>query len=189
MRAVILALSVAFLAGGSLAYADGASSKTDALLLLRILAYDHNLPSRIDAKKVTIFVVHRTGGDSEDAATTMANVVRDIAKSTKIAGNSIIVQKLAYNDKTFDTDLGRTRVAAIWLAPGLADAVSTITASTMRRRLLSFSSTVDYVPAGVAIGLGSERGKPVISVNLPASRREGADLDAALLKAAKIVKK
>jgi hypothetical protein len=175
--------------GHSPAFADGAASKTDALLLLRILAYDHNLATRIDNKRVTIYVVHRSGGDSEEAANAMVNIVRDIAKSTKLAGNAVYIQKLAYNDKTFDADLGRAKIAAVWVAPGLGDVVSGITTATAHHKLLSFSSSVDYVQAGVAIGLGTDGGKPVISVNLPASRHEGADLDAAFLKVAKIVKK
>src|SRR5437868_2515930 len=138
MRAALLALGIALISGRSPAFADGTPSKTDALLLLRILAYDHNLPTRIDNKRVTIFVVHKSGGDSEAAANAMVNIIRDIAKSTKLAGNAVNIQKLAYNEKTFDADLGRAKVAAVWVAPGLADVVSTITSATAHHKLLSF---------------------------------------------------
>jgi hypothetical protein len=37
--------------------------------------------------------------------------------------------------------------------------------------------------------MANDGGKPVISVNIPAAKNEGADLDVALLRVAKIVKK
>ena len=176
--------------GTRVAIADPVPTKNQALLLLRILAYDHNLGSRADNKTITILIVSKAGNsDSDDVANELAAVIREIAKSTTLANNTIQVARLAYNDKTFDADVAHYKAAALYLAPGLADNIGTIVATTQSRKLLSFTGIGDWVGLGVSVAFSLDDGRPQILVNVPASRREGADLDAALLKAAKIVKK
>lgn len=175
---------------GGPAVAEPLPAKNQALLLLRILAYDHKLADRVDAKKVTIYVVHRAGAsESEDPANEMVGVLREIAKSTKLAGNTIQVVKVAYNEKTFDADIAKVKAAALWVAPSLGDSLGPISGVTTKRKLLSFTGVPEYVNAGLSVGFSNDGGKPVISVNIPASKNEGADLDVALLRVAKIVKK
>ena len=189
-RALAVAIVLAISAVGTVARADTVPIKNQALLLLRILAYDHNLAARTDDNKVTIVIVSKSGSsDSDEAANELASVIRDIAKSTTIANNAIRIARVTYSDKTFDSDLARYKGAAIYLGPGLGDSVHDITSVTQSRKLLSFAASSDYVNAGVAVGFVLDDGRPQILVNLPSSRREGADLDVALLKAAKIVKK
>jgi hypothetical protein len=175
---------------GGLAVAETLPSKNQALLLLRILAYDHKLSDRVDNKKVTIYIVHKTSAaESEDPANEMVSMLREIAKSTKLSGNAIQVVKVAFNDKTFDADIAKVKAAAVYVAPSLGDSLSPIMAATAKRKLLSFTGVPEYVNAGISVGFANVDGKPVISVNLPSSRNEGADLDVALLRVAKIVKK
>ncbi len=190
MRAgLVLGFLLLVLTGGG-AVAEPLPSKNQALLLLRILAYDHKLGDRVVDKRVTIYVVHKSGAsESEDPANEMVGVLRDIAKSTKLAGNTIQVVKVAYNKDTFDADVGRMKAAALYVAPSLGDALSLISSAAAKRKLLTFTGVPEYVAAGLSIGFSNEGGKPVISVNIPASKNEGADLDVALLKVAKIVKK
>jgi len=172
------------------AAADTVPGKNQALLMLRILAYDHNLANRADNKRVTIIVLYKAGNsDSDDASNDVTGAIRDISKSTTIANNAISVVRLVYSDKTFDADVARTKAAALYVAPGLGDSLGTITSTTQSRKLLSFTGNQDYVASGVAVGFSLDDGKPTILVNIPASRNEGADLDVALLRVAKIVKK
>jgi hypothetical protein len=190
MRSGIVVALVMLVLTGGVAAADPLPSKNQALLLLRILAYDHKLGERIVEKKVTIYVVHKTGvAESEDAANDMVGKLREIAKSTKLAGNAIQVVKLAYNKDTFDADVSRIKAAALYVAPSLGDSLSPITTVSSKRKLLTFTGVPEYVSAGMSIGFSNDNGKPVISVNIPASKNEGADLDVALLRVAKIVKK
>ena len=171
---------------GGRAMGDPVPPKSQALLLLRILAYDHKLADRVDNKKVTIFVVEKAGATDADA---LAGELTSIAKSTKLAGNTIQVVTLTYNDKTFEADVGKLKGAAMFVAPSLGDSLGVVTAVTAKYKLLSFAGNVDHVASGLSVGFANEGGKPVISVNLAASRNEGADLDVALLRVAKIVKK
>jgi len=172
------------------ASADAVPGKNQALLLLRILAYDHNLSNRTDNKHVTIVVLYKSGNsDSDDTSSEVAGAIKDISKSTTIANNAIQVVRIAYSDKTFDADIARTKAAALYVASGLGDSLGTITSTTQNRKLLSFTGNQEYVASGVSVGFSLDDGKPTILVNIPASRNEGADLDVALLRVAKIVKK
>jgi hypothetical protein len=180
---VVIGLVAAVLGGR--AAADPLPAKNQALLLLRILAYDHNIASRVDNKKVTILVVSKT--DSDSAAADMTSVLKEIGKSTKLSGNAIQVSRVTFDDKTFD--LSKVKAAAIYVAPGLGDNIATITSGSQKNKILSFTGSPELVTSGVSVGFGNDSGKPVIWVNIPAAKREGADLDVALLRVAKIVKK
>jgi hypothetical protein len=127
--------------------------------------------------------------DSDDAAAEIAAALKDIAKTTTIANNAIQVVRMTYSDKTFDGDVSRAKAAALYVSSGLGDVLGAITSTTQSRKLLTFSGNQDYVASGVSIGFALDDGKPTILVNIPASRSEGADLDVALLKVARIVKK
>jgi hypothetical protein len=188
-RVCLLGLLVAVLGMPRFAHAEAVPAKNQALLLLRILAYDHNLANRIDNKTVTIAVVAKGGNsDSEDIANELVSVIRELAKSTTISNNAINVVRLSYTDKTFDADIAKTKAAALYVAPGLGDAIVNIAGVTHERKLLTFTGSADYVVT-LAVGFALYDSKPTILVNIPASRAEGADLDPALLRVAKIIKK
>ena len=87
--ALVIGLGMLVMAG-RLSVADPLPIKHQALLLLRILAYDHKLTSRVDGKKITIYVVHKNGAaESEDPANEMITALREIAKSTTQTANAL----------------------------------------------------------------------------------------------------
>lgn len=182
---VVISLVVAVLGGR--AAGDPLPAKNQALLLLRILAYDHNIANRVENKKVTVVVLNKNTTDSDSAAAAIASALKEIAKTTKLSGNTIQVSRFTFDEKTFD--LSKVKAAAIYLAPGLGDNVAAITAGSQKSKVLSFTGSPEFVTSGVSIGFGNDSGKPVIWVNIPAAKSEGADLDVALLRVAKIVKK
>ena len=75
-RGLLLALVVLLMTAGSSVWAETVPPKSQALLLLRILAYDHNLARRADNKTVTIVVVYKPGGESEDTANELLKGIR-----------------------------------------------------------------------------------------------------------------
>src|SRR5262245_44651758 len=130
-RVCLLALLVAFLGEPGRARADSVPVKNQALLLLRILAYDHNLGTRVNDKTVTIVVVSKAGSsDSEDLANELVSTVRELAKNTTVSNNAIQVVRLPYAEKTFEADIGKIKAAALYIAPGLGDSVGAITTVT-----------------------------------------------------------
>lgn len=183
-------LSIVLCAAAGRASADPVPARNQALLVMRILAYDHNLASRIDKKTVTIVVLYKPGvTESEEAAADVTAQVREIAKSTTVANNAIQVIRVPFAEKTFVGDLERIRAGAIYVTPGLAEHLGAVTMLTKQRKLLSFTGSVEYVSSGISVGFALQDKKPTVLVNLPASKGEGANLDPAFLRVAKIVKK
>src|SRR4051812_21791431 len=107
MRRVVFGLLLLLALAGHAA-AEPLPSKNQALLLLRILAYDHNLATRVDNKKVTVIILYKAVTDSQTPAAELGDSLKEISKSTKIAGNAIQVVTLPYDEKNFATDIGKT---------------------------------------------------------------------------------
>ena len=67
-------------------------------------------------------------------------------------------------------------------------AASTISATARDKQVLSFTGNEAAVTAGLSIGFVARGGKPAVLVNLPAAKAAGADLDAALLRVAEVIR-
>jgi hypothetical protein len=77
-------------------------------------------------------------------------------------------------------------VVAALVAPGLGHAAA-IASATRRARVLSVTAARSEVEAGLSVGLLQPASRAAIVVNLSAARREGADLDSALLRVAEVL--
>ena len=65
---------------------------------------------------------------------------------------------------------------------------SAITRVSQARQVTTTTGIPDFVRQGVAVGIGQRRGKPQIYINLEASKSEGSEFDASLLRIATVVK-
>ena len=70
--------------------------------------------------------------------------------------------------------------------PGLADAIPQISAVCRRRGVLSVTTSNAYIKSGLSVGLSPGKTAFASPINLPASKAEGVDLDAALLRIAEV---
>ena len=61
-------------------------------------------------------------------------------------------------------------------------------AALIERRIVSVTAVEAYVEAGLSVAVVPWSGKVGITINLPASRQEGSDWDAALLSLARILR-
>jgi hypothetical protein len=158
-----------------------------ALILLRILAYDHDLEKRA-GKVVTIVVVddddNRT---SSDAGTAMAAALDACSDHATVAGLPIRVVRVAYVADTFAASLAAAGAAAVYLSPRLEAALPAIVAATRAHDALTFSGEANYLKHGIAIALVRRDQKVGIVVNRSAARAEGAILSSALLRIAEYV--
>ena len=185
-RAALLALVVT-LAWPGRAGADVPADQ-QALVVLRILAYDHNLVSR-SGKQIELAVIHETGDESSaTAATKVEAAFARLAGKVTVAGLPVHVVALATGEHLAD-DLRRHGVNAIYLCRGLDAEVLAIAKLARGRAALTFTDVASYLDDGAAIAL-DQRGKKIqIDVNLVAAKAAGAQLGAQLLRLAKVVKR
>jgi len=193
MRRASLALLVAWLAGAALAPGRARGSdllpRNQALLLLRILAYDRNLKVRA-GPAVTVVVLYRAGDRvSEERRTALLNAFEEVSRDVVVAGLPVKVEAVPFRDGAdLEARLEAARASLIYVDPALIRAVPEIAQAAARRSVLSADGSRGLVEAGLAIGVVAQEGKAGLLVNLKAARQGGADLDAALLGVSEIVR-
>lgn len=160
-----------------------------ALLLLRVLAYDRNL-SRRAGKRVAVIVVARAGDPrSRERADRLVEAFDEVAGKVVVAGLPVGAEALAVRDAAaLQARLEASPAALVYLDEGLGPLVPELTAVTRRRGALSAAGDRALVEAGAAVAAVPRGDRAGVVVNLVAARQEGADLDAALLAVAELIR-
>jgi hypothetical protein len=159
-----------------------------ALILMRALAYDENLAGRARGS-VDVRVLFRKGqGASEQTAARMVHAFGTLL-TTQVAGLPIGVASLAYGGpeplrKVFEAE----GIDAVYVCDGLEAELPAIAQITRRTKVLTMGSHPDQIHAALSLGVFQAEGKPVILLNLPASRREGVLFTADLLRLATVLR-
>jgi hypothetical protein len=83
--------------------------------------------------------------------------------------------------------LAETNANVIYVAPLRAVDISSIALVSRQRDIRTITGVPEYVEAGISLGIGMRKNRPLIIVNLAAARAEGADYTAQLLGLARIV--
>jgi hypothetical protein len=163
--------------------------RNQALLLLRVLAYDRNLKQRAGAA-VTVAVLYKPGDRSSEAhGASLVAAFEEVSRDVVVAGLPVRVEAMPYRDAAdFEARLGAVRPALAYVDLALGRTVPDILQATRRRGVLTAAGSRSLVEAGLAIGVEAQSGRAGLIVNLKASRLEGADLDAALLAVSDVVK-
>ncbi len=189
MRRPVLRLLVLLALGSArIARADGDAAHQQAQLLLRVLAYDHNLSERAGDSVTVVLVYSARSAESRGDHAALREGLAALDK-LRVAGLPFRVTSHEYVDADqLRALVERDRPTALYLGPGLAEQVESVSRTTRAGRVLSFASSEAYARAGlsVAIVAGSERARVVI--NLAASRAEGAAFDAGMLKLAEVLR-
>ncbi len=76
----------------------------------------------------------------------------------------------------------RKSVRVLYVAPLQAVSVSTVAEATRGQRVVSVTGVPRYVEQGLSVGIDLNGARPRIVINLAASRAEGAEFSAELLK-------
>jgi hypothetical protein len=169
--------------------ADGIPADKRALIVLRVLAYDRNLPQRAD-EVVRLAVIYRFGDrSSESAAEALIASLRGDAGKVMVASRPLRVVGIPYSAQGVEGDLVRAGVAAAIVCPGLGGEVGAISLASRKHSILTFTDDEQMVRAGLSIGVVRRADRAAILVDLVAARAEGADLSADLLRLAEVVRK
>lgn len=188
-RRGVIALGL-WLALGGTVRADELPPKQQALLAVRVLAYDRNLHKRVGARAATVVVLFQEGNQtSESVSIDITGALEDIGVTSTVDGLALRVTALAYNGAAeLDAKLAALHPAALYVCPGLSDALPAITTTAHKRAFLTLTNTGQYIKGGLSVGLLHGEDRPLLIINLPAARAEGADLDAALLRLANVIR-
>lgn len=185
--AALLYAAAATRLGGPVHAAEFAPKQL-AGMLLRILAYDRNVKTRANGKAIPILVLYVEGDAASEAVQSdVVNALEELAGTVTVAGLRVQISALPYSNlRELEAKLTALHPVAMFVCPGLADALPGLILATRKRAVLTMTVTPTYLKAGLSVGLAHGAERVNILINLPAARAEGADLDADLLRLAEV---
>jgi hypothetical protein len=87
-----------------------------------------------------------------------------------------------------EAKLREASASAVLLMPGVSSATSALlTRAGSQGRVYTLALEAEAVERGVALGVDSRDGKPLIVINRPASQAIGLELEQSLLQRAKVI--
>ncbi len=156
-----------------------------ALIVLRVLAYDHALAERAGAV-VRVAVVHGESAQSLRCASSMRAAFDKLVGHAVINGRPLAVQSVSAREMLAGA-VERNGAAVVYVCSGAGTDVAGIARAARGAGALSFTDQPSYVDRGLAIALHEGSDRVAISVNLTAARAEGARLAGQFLKLSKVV--
>jgi hypothetical protein len=159
-------------------------------LILKILTYDRNLESRAQGGgelRIGIVVAPRDPASlrARDEVTGVFDALAD--KTVKRLRLRAMV--LEYASATqMEGALRSAGVSVMYVAPGNGPNVEELARLARAQHIVTTTGVPEYVPQGIAVGIGVQQDRPQILINLPASRSAGSEFDASLLRIVKIVR-
>lgn len=158
-------------------------------LLLKILTYDRSFTYKAKSG-VSIGVVYVAG--DPDSVRVRDEVLKTLAQleGRTIKNLPIRYAPIEYRDPvTLEKAVRTNRVNVFYVAPGNSGSLAALLKLSRTYAITTVTGVPEYVTRGIAIGIGAKAGKPDILINLPASRNEGSEFDASLLRIATVVQK
>lgn len=158
---------------------------TQIPLFLKVLAFDRHLPRRAGAE-VVLGVVYQSGNRASVNATD--EVIRALnAVHASVGGLPVRATGIDLDKESLAVALTQYRVSVMYVTPLRAIDIATVAAAARAAHVTTMTGVPDYVARGLAVSVRLQRDFPKLLVNLTASRLEGADFSAELLKLAVVI--
>jgi hypothetical protein len=157
-------------------------------LLYKILMFDRNLGSRVAGDGIVIAIIYQEGfRASVTARDQVLETVRRIGASS-ISGQPVQWVSLELAEEAdLEAALAKHRVDVIYVAPLRSVGLDRIATAARGKHVTSFTGVPEFVDRGLAVGVGLQRERAQIIVNLAAARAEGAEFGSQLLNLARVI--
>jgi len=160
---------------------------TQVPILAKVLEFNRKLSARREGELV-IGILHQR------RYRTSANVADEVHQALSrlpagvVQGRRIRTVMIAFDDPgDLAAILAREQVDVLYVTPLRAVDIDALKATCRTAQVTTVTGVPEYVERGLAIGVGVKGERPEIVINLDASRAEGAELNAQVLRIARIV--
>lgn len=154
-------------------------------ILLKVISFDRQLRVRAP-QDVVIGVAMQSGNRA--SVTASDEVVRLLSEpGTNVDGIPVRVVVIDLDRQSTTGMLAHTRMTHLYVTPIRAVNIRELAQLARAARVTTMTGVAEHLDRGLSIGVGLRGGRPRILVNVSASRAEGADLSAELLKLAELV--
>ena len=155
-------------------------------VFLKVISFDRQLHLRAPTE-VVLAIAFQSGNRASVIARDEARQAIAAARDG-VDGLPIRVETIDLDGERLADALARHGLTHLYVTPLRATDIGAIAAATRAAQVTTLTGVPRYVSRGLAIGVELRDERPRILVNLNASRLEGANLSAELLKLATIVK-
>lgn len=152
-------------------------------LLLKVMAYDRQLRTRSGGTNVLGVAYqggYRASVDVKEEAWRAASSIGELD------GMPITLVAIDLDREDLATALAHNHATLLYVAPLRGLDIRDIITATRGAQVRTLTGMVQYVESGLAVGIRLRGDRPRIFVNQAASRLEGAELSAELLKLAQV---
>lgn len=156
-------------------------------ILAKVLNFDRNLPGRAGGRLVVGVLFQSRYRTSANVADEVCRSLMELPADAFGAMERSCVAIDLDATAALDSALRRKHVQVLYVSPLRAIPLGEVTTVSRAAGITTLTGVPRYVETGLAIGLDMRDERPEIVINLAASRAEGADLTAHLLKLARVV--
>ncbi len=185
-RALALLLGIAVLGVSPAVRAERLAAPLEAAIHLRALGYDRALPDRAGGTVLIAVLYDPSDSASVKSADDVSGAFVSLSKKMKLQGLPIVVRSIAYKDAWPSGEL--SKAAAVYVTPGLESRLNDIRSNASRQDLPTLCGDRALAKAGLTIAVYRKGSSPGLTINLPAARSAGMDLDSRLLAIAEVLK-
>jgi hypothetical protein len=141
-----------------------------AELIVKVAAYDKNLPQRA-TDRVRIAIVEKAGdGNSIRAAGQLRSSLREIANIAGFPHEETVVD---FSDApSLASECRAGRVSIVYIGPGLGDQIDAIRKAFDGENILTIGALSEYVPRGIVLGFDLRAGRASLLINLTQARKQ-----------------
>jgi hypothetical protein len=157
-------------------------------LLLKVLTYDRRFTEKTGGGLNVGIVYSPADAASAKATEELQSVLYKMQDKT-VKQLPLQYFLIEYSTGTnLESVVKSRKISLLYLAPGTARAVPEVVRVARALGVTTATAVPDYVRRGISVGIGVRQDRPEILINLPASRLEGCEFDASLLRIATVIK-
>jgi hypothetical protein len=156
-----------------------------AELLVRVAAYDRNLPARAGG---TVRVLILTNPDDADSRAVAAQMDAALRKFDKIAGLPYEISTAGYpGGAQVAATCKQSRISIVYVTQGLDAKIADLVGALGGVDVLSVGAVARYVPQAIVLGFDLVSAKPTLVINLPQAKKQNVSIDAGVLNLMKVI--
>jgi len=168
--------------------AQGLPASAQVPLILKVLTYDRQFEAKASPEVKIGIVYSPADADSSKATDAITGILN------KFSGKTVKKLPIKYwtieyvSPVRLEAVVEERGINVIYVSPGNDKNLEAIVRLSQAKKITTTTGVPDYVRKGIAVGIGSRRGKPQILINLEAAKSEGSEFDASLLRIATVVR-
>jgi hypothetical protein len=156
-----------------------------AELMVRVAAYDRNLPARAAG---TVRVLILTNPDDADSRSVAAQMDAALRRFDKIAGLPFEITSAPFpGGAAVAAKCKAEHVSIVYVTPGFDAKIGELASALGAVDVLSVAALARYVNGGIVLGFDLVSSKPTLVINLPQSKKQNVSIGAEVLHLMKVI--